>query len=163
MHLSNVGEIHGLSELVEAVRRIPFEVWTYRLDPESDKTRVVRENSPAFPLSLVLQVTEQAAQYLGEGYSNRMVLSCVPAGEGILPHRDDFGADVRNRSYHCHVPVVTAPEAVMGFPQLGVEEHLEFGKLYVMDESHIHYVKNPSAIDRVHLLFAWFPHKGKNV
>ena len=40
---------------------------------------------------------------------------------------------------------------------------MEVGHLYSIDETQVHYVKNPSAIDRVHLLFAWFPHKGKYV
>ena len=102
-------------------------------------------------------------KYLTPGYTNRVLLSCIPAGEEILPHTDDFGGAVRSRSYHCHIPLITAPEIVMGFPERDIEFHMEPGHLYSIDETEKHYVKNPTRIDRVHLLFAYFPHKGKPI
>lgn len=136
--------------------------WVYRIDPESYKTKVVSEGTPKFPRKVVDEIIQCCEPYFGAGYWNRLVLSCVPAGEGILPHRDDFGVKVRDASFHCHIPLITSPEIVMGFPDHGEEAHLKAGHLYSMDETQTHYVKNPSSVDRVHLLFAYFPHEGKH-
>lgn len=144
--------------LIETVQALPESVWTYRTDPESDRTRTVRENSEHFPMAEVEALLEQARQkYLGPGFSNRMVLSCVPAGEQILPHTDDFGAHVRKHSRHCHIPLITDERVVMGFADNTVEMHMTAGRLYHMDETVSHYVRNPSELDRVHLLFAHWP------
>ena len=60
---------------------------------------------------------------------------------------------------HCHIPLTTHPKAVMGIA--GAETHMLAGNLYEMDETQRHYVRNGSGVNRVHLLFAWFPHGGK--
>lgn len=124
--------------------------WEFRTDPESYKTKVLRSG---FSTGNLL---DQVESILGAGYFNRVVLSMIPAGEEILPHTDDFGEEVRSISRHCHIPVVTDESIVMGFPS--GESHLKLGGLYSMDETIEHYVKNPSLIDRIHLLFAWHPH-----
>lgn len=151
----------SLEALIAAVREIPAAAWVHRVDPESDKTTVVREGSPALPAALVTAAIGAAVEaYLPAGYQNRIVLSRVPAGEGILPHRDDFGEAIRSASFHCHIPLITAEAAVLGFPQQNRVEHLLAGHLYSIDETEEHYVANPSAVDRIHLLFAHFPHNG---
>ncbi len=162
MPVTDWGEVkYDLAPLIRAVRDILPEAWTYRLDPESDTTRVVREGAPAFPAALAEAVMQAATiEPFGPGYTNRVVLSCVPAGCRILPHTDDFGDAVRSASRHCHIPLITDPAAVMGFPDDDVITHLQTGRLYAIDETRRHYVENPSHIDRVHLLFAHFPHAG---
>lgn len=151
-----------LGPLIAAVQAVPINGWIFRSDRESDRTCAAREDSAGFPRALVASVIDAAvAAYLPAGYQNRLVLSCVPAGAEILPHRDDFGDVVRRASFHCHIPLITSPEAVLGFPAISRVDHLEIGRLYSIDETEEHYVKNPSATDRVHLLFAHFPHDGR--
>lgn len=129
--------------------------WVFRTDRESDTTRVIREGSEWMPdLS---EVFGACSELLPPGYQNRIVLSCVPAGKWILPHTDDFGEDVHRRSLHCHVPIVTDPRCLMGYGDSSL--HMRAGHLYTMDVTVRHYVVNPSTVDRVHLLFAHFPHQ----
>jgi len=146
-------DLHSLKEVVQA---IPLSEWTYRADPESYETRAIRESDKAFPKDEIQKVLDAINIYLPAGYQNRVVLSCVPAGKGILPHTDDFGESVRSKSSHYHIPLITDPSVIMGID--GSEHHLKEGFLYQMDETKEHYVTNPSNIDRVHLLFAHFPH-----
>jgi len=151
----------SLDPIIARVQGIPGSEWTYRGDLESKDTRVVRESSTNFPKDEAEELFAQVSrQYLGPGYMNRAVLSCVPAGKGILPHVDDFGEEVRQASIHCHLPLITDPAAVMEFPGLGETHHLEAGCLYAMDERETHCVRNPASIDRIHLLFAFFPDRG---
>lgn len=153
---------YDLGPLLETVKRIPQDAWTFRGDPESYKTKTVRESSPVFPKALVESLLSKAIdQYLPPGYTNRVVLSNVPAGEEILPHTDDFGHEVRSKSYHCHIPLTSPEGAVMGFPDRDEEVHMKRGVLYCLNETEPHYVKNKTKEDRIHLLFAVFPHKGK--
>jgi hypothetical protein len=158
MQLSSLTEYGKVSLhcLVEAVQAIPISKWSSRSDPESYETCVIRENNPAFPKDEILSVLDGIAPLLGAGYQNRIVLSCVPAGKEILLHTDDFGELVRGASIHCHIPLITENSVIMGID--GEEHHLKEGFLYSMDETKPHYVKNPSGVDRVHLLFAHFPH-----
>lgn len=150
-----------LGPLRSALHALPSGAWVFRADPESDKTCAIREGGPHFPQRLVQDVLDAAVEaFLKPGYQNRVVLSMVPAGEGILPHRDDFGEAVRSASMHCHIPLITDAACVMGFPEHGIEEHLAVGVLYGMDETQLHFVRNATATDRIHLLFAHFPHGG---
>lgn len=154
--LTEVGKVQrDLGPLIERLQSLPPEAWVFRNDPESDKTKVIRESSPHFPWDATV-LLEAAMQILPPGYANRIVLSCVPAGEGILPHTDDFGEEVRSKSAHYHLPITTEPSVVLGFDD--GEVHMRQGVLYRMDETRRHYVRNPSSQDRVHLLFAHFPH-----
>lgn len=146
----------NLGHLKEVVQLIPLSDWKSRVDPESYETLVIRENDSCFPKAAIQKVLDDAISILGPGYTNRVVLSCVPAGKGILPHTDDFGEVIRKTSSHYHIPIVTDPSVIMGID--GQEYHLKEGYLYKMDETKTHYVKNPSATNRVHLLFAHFPH-----
>lgn len=117
-HITDYGLVPcDLEPLIEAVQSMDASEWSYRLDPESYKTCVVRETQPSFPKKIVDSILEQAGTpHFGAGYWNRLVLSCIPRGEEILPHRDDFGATVRDASFHCHIPLITSPDVVMGFP-----------------------------------------------
>lgn len=144
-----------LEPLVSAVGSIPADRWVFRGDPESDTTCVVREDSPDFPKDIVSRVLD-AVTVFGPGYTNRVVLSCVPPGCEIKPHRDDFGEEVRSRSVHCHIPLTTHPDVIMGFPEHDIEAHMKAGHVYSMDETQVHYVKNPTETRRVHLLFAYW-------
>lgn len=146
-------DLGNFKQIVEA---IPSDKWTFRCDPESYETCVIRENDEAFPKKEIQQLLDNLP--LKPGYTNRVVLSCVPAGKGILPHTDDFGEAVRNKSKHYHIPIITEESVILGFDD--GECHLKEGFLYSMDETQTHYVKNPSSVDRVHLLFAHFPHDG---
>ena len=147
-----------LAPLLQAVQAIPSHQWVPRLDPESCDTQAIREHDAGFPTTLLTDVlTAIGETAFGRGYFNRVVLSRVPAGKGILPHTDDFGA-VRQRSYHCHLPLLTDPVVVMGGPD--GEQHLPVGHLFTMDATCRHWVRNPSAVDRIHLLFAYFPECG---
>ncbi len=148
-----------LGNLKKVIQAIPSTEWAFRSDPESYETCVIREGDHAFPKDEIQKILDSANIYLKPGYTNRVVLSCVPAGKGILPHTDDFGELVRKTSSHYHIPVVTDESVIMGID--GREYHLKEGFLYSMDETKEHYVKNPSNIDRVHLLFAHFPHQGE--
>ena len=108
---------------------------------------------------------EVASYMFPAGYVNRIILSCVPAGERILPHTDDFGPEVQSQSVHCHIPLVTHPHVVMGHGEGSDEQevHLLPGHLYILDATQRHWVRNPSPIDRVHLLFAYFPHRREDL
>jgi aspartyl/asparaginyl beta-hydroxylase (cupin superfamily) len=151
--LKHYGEVdYDFSPLIKRVKAI--SEWTFRLDPESYKTCKVREGDASFPKEEIKALFEKVD--LPSGFQNRVVLSCVPAGEEILPHTDDFGEAIRNSSIHCHIPLITHESVVMGFDS--GETHLKAGHLYSMDETKRHWVKNPSDVDRVHLLFAHFPH-----
>lgn len=144
---------------LKALGEIPQSAWVGRSDPESDTTSAIRENDAVFPKREIEEILFAAMRaYLPDGYQNRVLLSRVPAGCRILPHRDDFGAVVHSASLHCHIPLITHANAVMGFPDHGLREHMLFGHLYSMDATEEHYVDNDSDIDRVHLLFAHFPH-----
>ncbi len=156
-NLIEYGQI-DITALKQAVMSIPFDKWSFRCDPESYETCVIRENSPSFPKREIDNILNSLT-YLPLGYQNRIVLSCVPAGKGILPHTDDFGAEIRSKSAHYHIPIITDESIVMGIEN--VEYHLKEAHLYQLDETKEHYVKNPSNIDRVHLLFAHFPHLGE--
>ncbi len=146
-------DLGNLKQIVEA---ISSDKWTFRSDPESYQTCVIRENDTAFPKKEIQQILDSLP--LKPGYTNRIVLSCVPAGKEILPHVDDFGDTVRRKSKHYHIPIITESSIILGFDN--EEIHLKEGFLYSMDETKTHYVKNPSSVDRVHLLFAHFPHDG---
>lgn len=164
MNIVDYGAIgFDLGPMTAEIQAIPLADWVFRSDPESYRTRVVREGAPAFPVDAEAIALKSGDKVFGPGYVNRVVLSCVPAGEEILPHSDDFGEAVRSSSHHCHIPIITHPAAVMGFPDDDMVKHLARGRLYAMDETAQHYVKNPSKIDRVHLLFAYFPHAGKGL
>lgn len=150
-----------LGPLTERVQALPLTAWEYRSDPESKTTRVIRPGMAAWREVEDLVRDTLAAietQCFQPGYFNRLVLSCVPAGEAILPHTDDFGDAIRRISLHGHLSLMTDPSIVMGFSQTGREVHLEAGHVYTLDETQAHYVKNPSGVDRIHLLFAYFPH-----
>lgn len=154
--LKYYGELDfDFAPLIEQIKNI--KEWTYRVDPESYKTYRLADGQKDFPKEEITKLLKAAEQYLPSGYQNRVVLSCVPAGEEILPHTDDFGEEVRSKSIHCHIPLITDESVVMGFDS--GETHLKTGCLYSMDETQRHWVRNPSNIDRVHLLFAHFPHK----
>lgn len=160
MMLQDYGPVGvDLALLTGVVREIPPEGWTPRVDPESCDTLVVREHDVYYPASLIADVlTKVGRAAFGIGYFNRAVLSMVPAGKGILPHCDDFGPRVTSTSYHCHLPLVTDPAVVLGGTE--GETHLVAGHLYTMDAAQRHWVRNPSAVDRIHLLFAYFPEAG---
>lgn len=152
---------YDLGPLIRWAKALPEGLWKYRPDRESFTTKVVRENVPHFPKKEAEALIDAAQkQHLGPGVFNRMVVANVPVGAYILPHTDDFGADIRSRSVHCHIPLSTDPEAIMGFDD--GEVHLRAGFLYTMDETKTHYVKNPGRADRIHLLFAHFHNGGLN-
>lgn len=163
MYLEELGAVpFDLTEIISFLHDTPLSAWKYRGDPESYKTRVIRENSVAFPDDSVEGLLEVVGrEFFPPGYTNRVVFSCVPAGESILPHTDDFGGDVQSASYHCHIPLITDERVIMGFPDQDREVHLKQGFLYTLDAREPHYVLNPTEIDRTHLLFAYFPHNGK--
>lgn len=151
-----------LSSWIEDIKFIPKSAWTFRGDPESYKTTYIYSGSPHFPEEKMTRLIPLIEQKIGQaGYVNRVLLSCVPAHESILPHTDDFGTVTRSKSYHCHVPLITQPGIILGYPEAGLEAYLEPGHLYVIDETQKHYVTNPTDLDRVHLLLAFFPHMGK--
>lgn len=158
-HYGDLG--FDLTDLIGAVKAIPKDAWVFRGDPESYKTSSVREGSPYLPLDLIEQLFTKVTKHLMPGYTNRVVLSLIPAGESILPHTDDFGDDIRSKSWHCHIPLITSKKVIMGFSDDKVEVNMKKGHLYSIDETRTHWVENRSKVDRVHLLFAWFPHKGK--
>lgn len=160
MMLEDYGRVGvDLAPLIAAVQSIPASRWVPRSDPESKDTLAIRENDPHFPTHLILPVLDAIGrQAFGRGYFNRVVLSKVPAGMGILPHTDDVGAQVRMTSVHCHLPLITHESIIVGGPE--GEVHLPCSHLFTMDISCRHWVRNPSAVDRVHLLFAYFPEAG---
>lgn len=158
--LTHYGQVNiDLTGCLSALEKIPQGAWLSRSDPESDTTSAIRENDEAFPKGEIEAILLAAMRnYLPDGYQNRVLLSRVPAGCRILPHRDDFGARVQAASLHCHIPLITHSGAVMGFPEHAMLEHMLAGHLYSMDASEVHYVDNDSDVDRIHLLFAHFPH-----
>lgn len=164
MDLIDYGKIRvDLDPLIQRIRELPLSVWTYRCDPESYETCTLQYGSEIVkPFKKELDTVLQALElHFAPGYTNRVVLSCVPAGKGILGHTDDFGPAIRASSIHCHIPLITHPSIKMGFGKENSREyHLKQGHLYSMDETLWHYVKNPSRVDRIHLLLAYFPHDG---
>ncbi len=156
-HLIEYGRVPDdvLAPLLDQVSRIPSEAWMFRGDPESYKTKAIRKHLPPAADVVLAWVADHL---LKPGTFNRVVLSCVPAGEQILSHTDNFGLEVRSQSIHGHLPLVTDERIVLGFAQQHDERHLAKGHVYRMDESQEHYVKNPTTLDRIHLLFAFWPH-----
>lgn len=162
-YLTCYGRVNvDLSPLIQRVHSLPSDAWVSRGDPESYKTSAVRQGDKhwASVAKEIDQLLEATFEYFEPGYFNRVVLSKIPAGEKILPHTDDFGDAIRKISTHCHIPLITHPDVKMGFTENRIEHHLKAGYLYTMDETVYHYVNNDSDIDRVHLLFAHFPHSG---
>ncbi len=160
--LSDYGKLEiDLSPLIQGVLAIPESEWVFRSDKESFTTCVVREGSTAWKIveDQIKPVLNQVEIKLNPGFFTRLVLSSVPAGGYILPHEDDFGALIHNSSLHCHIPLTTSTEAILGFTGLG-EANLKVGSLYSMDESHNHYARNDSTTNRIHLLLAHHPHDG---
>lgn len=147
-----------LDSLIERVRAVPKEAWTYRSDKESYNTAALRPGNPAYIDAE--KFLEATFKYFKPGYFSRVVYSLIPAGKSIDPHVDDFGEELRNTSLHCHIPLITDEKVIMGFGEEGKENeyHLKAGHLYSMDETIRHYVHNYSDVDRVHLLFAYHPH-----
>lgn len=143
-----------LAPLIREVQALPREQWVHRGDPESYTTTAIRKNLPPSTETVLAWIE---THLLRPGFFNRVVLSCVPAGEKILPHTDNFGEPVKSKSIHCHLPLVTDPTIMLGFD---AGHHLEVGHVYRMDESQRHWVDNPSTCDRIHLLFAFWPHDG---
>lgn len=103
----------------------------------------------------VLRWIESVA--LRPGAFNRVVLSNVPAHKGILPHTDD--RDIL--TMHGHLPILTHPDITLRYPQRQEAYHLKRGHIYRMDKNQEHAVENPTRLDRVHLLFAYWPHDGQ--
>ncbi len=160
-HLTDYGKLSvNLGLLKEKVQALPKEAWRSRIDPESYTTSAIREGDPCWKTfkKELDELLNSIYEYLPPGYQNRVVLSMIPAGEKILPHTDDFGAEVQKSSIHCHIPLITHPDVKMGFTENKIEYHLEEGHLYSMDETILHYVNNDSDVDRVHLLFAHWKH-----
>lgn len=147
-----------LHPLIVQVQALPPDQWVNRGDPESYTTKAIRKDLPPSTTS-VLDWIER--HLLVPGFFNRVVFSLVPSGEPIKPHTDNFGEEVRRASIHLHLPLITHPSVVLGFTGIG-EYHFKVGHLYSMDESYEHYVRNPSDVDRVHLLMAFWPHD-KNI
>lgn len=148
----------GSLDIRSLQKRVPFiQDWIYRTDIESYKTCTISPDSSEWPEDEINDVLKRAEIYFPSGYQNRVLLSCVPSGASILPHTDDFGVKVHMSSLHCHIPIITHESVVMGIGEDVI--HMKSGNLYTMDVTQIHYVNNPSSIDRVHLLFAHFQHK----
>jgi len=143
-----------LAPLIRETQALSKARWVHRGDPESYETTAIRKDLPSQTQEVLGWIADHL---LKPGFFNRVVLSCVPAGKKILPHTDNFGEPVKSQSIHCHLPLVTDPTIVLGFER---GHHLEVGHVYRMDESQRHWVDNPSACDRIHLLFAFWPHDG---
>ena len=148
-----------LLPLIKLVGDLPHSIWDKRSDRESKDTLVLRKGNP-YGKEIETEIRKILDQVqFKPGYTNREVLSLVPAYKEILGHFDDFGDQVRKTSIHCHIPLITDESIIMGFGKENSREyHLKKGHLYYMNETEWHYVKNPTSVDRVHLLFAYFPH-----
>jgi aspartyl/asparaginyl beta-hydroxylase len=101
-------------------------------------------------LPVILEATKPYGYARGD-FSSAMLAS-LPAHSSIDGHTDE-GLHFA-RTHRVHVPLRTHPDVVMRID--GVPHHLALGHAYEVDNRLPHSVENPSAIDRVHLIFDYF-------
>lgn len=146
-----------LDPLCEQIMALPPSSWVFRGDVESMETMKIRADVNVWLKEATKPIfTWMELHAIRPGGFNRIVLSKVPAQKQILPHTDDRDVD----KMHCHLPLITEKKVVLRYPQHKKSYHLKRGHIYRMDKNQEHAVDNPTMTDRIHLLFAYWPHDG---
>ena len=85
------------------------------------------------------------------GHVARTRYAVLKAGEEIKPHLD-INTD---KAVRIHIPLITHPDVVVGTKgkKRTLEQHMPAdGSVWFLNQAYEHWVKNPSDIDRVHLV-----------
>jgi len=97
----------------------------------------------------VSEVLDMIEQHVGHVARTRYAV--LKAGEEIKPHLD-INTD---KAVRIHIPLITHPDVVIGTKgkKRTVETHMPAdGGVWFLNQAYEHWVKNPSDIDRVHLV-----------
>jgi hypothetical protein len=82
----------------------------------------------------------------------RVMLARLPAGGMIAPHIDANPA--AKWPHKIHIPLVTDPSVICHFG--GQDHHFALGEAVEVNNLAGHWVRNDSAVDRIHLIFEVF-------
>ena len=110
--------------------------------PEADKYKKDLEN-----------LKEILLKKYGPGFISTALLINLPSRSVIHPHIDNYDPyfAMVNR---VHLPIVTDDEVL--FYVGGEERHLKEGEMFeINNHNDLHWVRNNSQIDRIHLLIDW--------
>ena len=115
--------------------------------PIADEKLYDRRNE--FCKGYVSEVLDMIEQNIGHVARTRYAV--LKAGEEIKPHLD-INTD---KAVRIHIPLITHPDVVIGTKgkKRTVETHMPAdGGVWFLNQAYEHWVKNPSDVDRVHLV-----------
>ena len=94
--------------------------------------------------------------FYGKGDIVRIIITKLKAKKQIDPHIDSgIGLELSKR---VHIPIITNKNV---FFYVGSEEkNMKRGEMWEINNQKLHYVKNESGEDRVHLIVDYFPQSG---
>lgn len=85
----------------------------------------------------------------GEGRITMMTINVMQPNSEISIHKDETTRGTKR----IHIPVITHPDVkVFNDPD---EIHMEVGGMYRLNHYELHWVKNPTDIERVHIVVDW--------
>lgn len=105
-------------------------------------------------LNEIIPIIQDLAKYV-DGIAGKVTLIKLVGNHDVLPHRDygDYLGFVRR----FHVPIQTNKDVL--FVIDNNEQHMGVGECWEINNSKIHFVKNSSNDDRIHLLIDIMPSK----
>ena len=112
--------------------------------PEPDRL----DYAPAPLIAEVLACADRVLAHFPGGRVQRLMLTELPGGQAVAPHRDSGRA--MTDTHRCHVPVLTHPG--VRFVIDGADHHLAAGQIYEFDNMRRHSVENRGDERRIHLI-----------
>jgi hypothetical protein len=136
-----------VAPIVALLDRLPFMGINYHIPAGSDPNR------PACDVVLADKFPPDLLAFIGQldlgGTTGRMVIRRLNPGQNIPLHTDAWMPGELNwRRFQ--IPLVSAPDVRMRWPNDGADVHLEPGNVYEVRYDRPHEVVNPSAT-RIHL------------
>jgi hypothetical protein len=104
--------------------------------------------APAPLCEAVMACADHVLAHFPGGRVQRMLLTELPAGATVAPHRDSGRA--MTDTHRCHVPVLTHPD--VRFVIDDRDYRLAAGRIYEFDNMRRHSVENPGPGRRIHLI-----------
>jgi hypothetical protein len=104
---------------------------------------------------LIEPIIEEAVKPFdySKGYSPRIMLAKLPADSEVKKHIDKSPS--AQYPHKIHVPLQTNEKVF--FYADGQAVHMEVGKAYEVNNNQLHWAENKGDIDRIHLIFEYFP------